>query len=345
MKNKVFSTLIFAIPSLLSAGATTVSQRFHMEYLFLGPIYSDKSRTSRIIYKMGANTGTPKKKTSYIYVINNKHPKNGTLLKELRPQNDDGVVDETFTTYSCDENSQNQARIYYTHEDKTRTTHLFDWPIDNSSPNVDLNTLPSGVYEANNIKAYDMNRGYYNATNRYVFTDWYTENHLPIYNKFDIEKFSFEEYFGSIEIPVTYETFRLEIPANLGLFDGLTSQEISQNNVVFNLNLVNDGTNHYSLKLQDTLYVHPYTYKMSRTPINGYVVTKHFYLPKNGFVNQDKINFTLQGTNIGTMRLSFHYDFSIVSNRSRIGDCVTSQYCIQSEDAVYSELGKELNHD
>ena len=59
----------------------------------------------------------------------------------------------------------------------------------------------------------------------------------------------------------------------------------------------------------------------------------------------NKMDLIIVGYSLGTLKLGFEYYFSIEAERSRVGDCVTSEYCIKTGDAQFSEMGKELSHD
>ena len=84
---------------------------------------------------------------------------------------------------------------------------------------------------------------------------------------------------------------------------------------------------------------------MARSQLPGFVETKYLYLQKNGFNDLEKLNFTILGEKLGTMRIDFSYSFSIEAERSRMGNCVSSEYCIKTNDVEFSDIGKELKHD
>ena len=344
MKKKLFGTLACALGCIFSLGAEEPVQRFEFEYLYVTPAHTDKSHQFRILYKVNTNFGSTKDWMAQSYVYNEKYPK-GTNFKNLWVRNDIGTSDTYCSGNTFVAGKPNQLKIFFTDKDKTRTTYFIDCIYDDSYPYLKVQDLPLGVYEARNIKGYEKGVGYLDTTNRYVFRDWYAENHLSVYNKIDIGMFSFEEFIGQAKVNLTYYMFQLGIPANYGLFDDLTDDELSSNRIVFDLNLVDDGTYHYTLQLNQKIYVNPFTYQMSRQPKNGYVETKYIYLPKTGFSDLNKLYFEIKGEQLGTMHLNFEYKFSVQSSKSRIGDCVSSEYCIKGEDARYSEFGKELSHD
>lgn len=343
-KKKSFITkLICGLPSLLCVGATTV-QRFYMDYIYVGPIHSDKNHKSRIIYHLETNTGSLNNKLVNFYVYNSNKP-SGSMIRNLRLNNEEGFFDGEFTTYTFVENGPNQVKVFYSDQDGTRTNHYFDLSFDNNYPLVEFNKCPGGVYEVSNVKGYQKDRGYFDTTNKYVFNNYYVDHDANIYSKFDIEKLSFEEYFGLVKVNVTNSTFKIEIPANSGLFSDLTSTETSSNRVVLPLNLINDGTNRYILSFAQHFYVNPLTYEMRRTPTKNYVETRYIYLPKDGLSEGQKIYFNIFGEKLGTMQLDFSYRFYVESNIQRIGNCVTSEYCIRTSDVPYKDVGKEIKND
>ena len=88
------------------------------------------------------------------------------------------------------------------------------------------------------------------------------------------------------------------------------------------------NTGQISFKFPDKMYVNPTTLDMSLTPKSGFQETSHFYLPvnrKNSLIDQV---FTFEVTNFGYAKTAFSYDITYVNNRSLIGDCENSDYCV-----------------
>ena len=111
------------------------------------------------------------------------------------------------------------------------------------------------------------------------------------------------------------------------------------------LNFFEKEDKRYGFSFADDLYVNPYTYEMARSQLNGFVKTKYLYLPKNGFHDFESIKLNVNATNLGVACVNMTYDVYIESDKSRIGNCVTSQYCIRTGDAIFIDGGKELKHD
>lgn len=344
LKKKIISTLGCALGCLFSVGASEPVQRYEMEYIYMSPAHVDKTHKSRVIYKVRTNTGTINGWAAYCYLYNDNYSA-GTNFAKFWCRNDEGTSDTFFTTYTFIKGKENRLKIFFNDKDGTRTNIWFNTIFHDEYPQLSIQNLPSGVYEVNNVIGYEKGVSNIRTTNKYVFRNWYAENHIDVYNKIDFGMFSFEEYMGPIKVAIQYYLFQLAIPAEYGLFDDATDDEKYLNRIVFDFDLVNDGTNHYTLQIKDKIYVNPYTYQMSRHAKSGFVETKYLYLPKTGFTDLNKLDFKIAGENLGTMRLNFNYQFSVQANKSRIGDCVSSQYCIKSGDANYSEIGKEIVHD
>ena len=343
LKQKLSLLIMGLLTCGASIGATEPVQRFYLDYFFITPIRPKASQQSRIFAKISSN-GSVYWKLVNFYVYNSKH-KTGTMIKNLRPHDETGIIENYHTGAQFVKGEQNQIKIFFNDSDNTRTQHFFYLDFDETDTTVHVDRLDSLVYQQTNVQGYTKERGYFTATNRYTFNNWYALNDIQIYNKFDIGMFTYQETIDTLPIPIVNPELGIVFPIDYGIFCDLTEDEITLERVSMDLQLVETDNRTYQLAFQQKLYVNPYTYEMARSQLPGFVETKYIYLPKTGFTTNKELNVRIVGMKIGTMNLDLNYDFSIVAERSRIGNCVTSEYCVKTQDARFSENGKELNND
>lgn len=342
MKQRVIPLLLCALTCGVSFGATEV-QRYQLDYFYITPFYTDKSRNLRVLAKLSSNKSVTNKLVNF-YVYNSKH-KTGTTIKGLRPKDESGLINTTSTTNSMVPGEQNRVKIFFNDSDGQTNTYWFDLFEETKPPRLEIDQLQTATYERFNVASYTKEKGYFTSSDRYEFKNWYAINEMNIYNKFDVEMFTFSESIGGIPVEIEYYLISIGIPAIYGLFCDLRADEIDYNRVELTLDFVDIGNHQYKLSFKDKLYVNPFTYEMARSQLPGFVETKYIYLPKNGFKELQKLDFGILGEKLGTMKLDFGYSFSIEAERSRIGNCVSSEYCIRTNDVEFSEIGKELTHD
>ena len=151
--------------------------------------------------------------------------------------------------------------------------------------------------------------------------------------------------FDGLYIPDYYHKIRLdEFSINMSLEDqtlfscepslvisnvnGVFNDVSTGNAVEFPLTLVK--TNYgFTFQLRDTLYVHKETLMLSKTAKQGYVATKHIYLPRNDMQNQDKYKAYFAFLNFGIDKDLVKHNFELRAMKNIIGDCQNSEYCIQ----------------
>lgn len=342
IKNKLCLTLLGLLSCGTCLGATGPVQRFTFEYCYMSPVHHNSTHKGKLFVKISSN-GSVQNKLINFYCYNSKY-KTGTMISGIRPKTESGEATKEFGNNLLVENG-NRFRLFCSDSDYTENSIWFDQFYHDDYPYLKVDELSSLSYEVNNILGYTKERGHFMTTNKYCFNNWYALNDINIYNKFDIEMFSFEELFGPLHVPVTYYGIDLILPANYGLFADQSDDENMLNHLSINLKLVDQGDNRFVLAFNQDLFVNPYTYQMARSPRSGFVQTKYIYLPKNGFQNFKKLDFSIYGEKLGTMNLNFNYHFSIEAEKQRVGDCVSSEYCVRTNDANFGDNGKELVHD
>ena len=341
-RSSLLITLVGFVTCLTSLGATEVPH-YYMDYFYVTPGFTNKLRNTKLLMKLGGN-GTLTNKTIYIYMYNSKY-KSGSRIAFVHPTDETGVVAREITGTMFVENEQNRIKAFWGDGDGT-TKELWLYPKTNVElPRLKVHELGTHVYESPHVYGYTKERGSFITNDSYIFSNWYELNEMSVFNKFDISMFTFQEKVGPIPVGIGYEDLCIVFPAKYGLFVDLNAQEKDLQRVDMPLKFVDSGGYNYHLEFDVDLYVNPYTYEMARSQLPGFVKTKYMYLPKNGFHEFNKMDLIIVGYSLGTLKLGFEYYFSIEAELSRIGDCVTSEYCIKTADAQFSEMGKELSHD
>ena len=108
------------------------------------------------------------------------------------------------------------------------------------------------------------------------------------------------------------------------IFDDI---EGANETVTFNLTLARDKVG-YIFELVDDLYVNKETLKLSSTPKEGYVKTRHIYFPINDMQNQDKYECYFSLKDFGIDHDMLIHNFELRALRNTFGDCSNSKYCI-----------------
>lgn len=142
------------------------------------------------------------------------------------------------------------------------------------------------------------------------------------YHKIDLS--SFKILVDELERPFFTQESRLNIYNVNGVFDDI---EGAGELVTFNIDFdeVDDG---FVPKLKDPLYVDRTTLLMSSTPKEGYVQTRHIYLPINAMDLQSEYNSYFFFGSFGLDQTSVFYRFEIKALLNTFGDCFNSEYCI-----------------
>lgn len=84
----------------------------------------------------------------------------------------------------------------------------------------------------------------------------------------------------------------------------------------------------YTFELANDLYVNRETLRLSSTPKEGYVKTRHIYFPINDMQNQDKYECYFALRDFGIDHDLLIHNFELRALRNTFGDCSNSKYCI-----------------
>ena len=162
------------------------------------------------------------------------------------------------------------------------------------------------------------------------FTPFKTRNY---YHRLDISSFSFFFYNDYCENNLSYENSYLEIEENQNfqLYRYLSPDNYNgfrRLNTRIERDLL--FANHYMVKLDQKLYVNPYTLIMSSTPLDGFVETRYFYFPKAYYDDCHITDFRLVITGLTINLYDLKYSFSYETDKPLLGNCSIAQYCIET---------------
>ena len=121
--------------------------------------------------------------------------------------------------------------------------------------------------------------------------------------------------------------FKCEPSLIITNYNGVFNDISTSGTVEFPLKLISTSQG-FTFELKDIIYVHKETLLLSKTEKEGYVKTKHIYLPRNEMKNQKqyKAFFALQ--NFGINNDFIRHNFTLNAYKNVIGDCQNSEYCV-----------------
>ena len=199
------------------------------------------------------------------------------------------------------------------------------------SGKIEMNVVPDSyryIEDNQNI----ISNGYISVLNNAM--TW--SRHKVTYSFTNFDGLYIPDYYHKIRL----EDFAINIPSDdRALFSCKPSLIITNVNGIFNdiattstvefpLKLVSTSTG-YSFELKDTLYVHKESLMLSLIAKEGYVPTKHIFLPRNDMQNQDKYKAIFSLQDFGVDKCYVRHNFELKALKNIIGDCRNSEYCIQ----------------
>lgn len=157
----------------------------------------------------------------------------------------------------------------------------------------------------------------------YNFNDKYMPNYY--------HKINFHDFYIINESPfpdnIDFKSANFTISNINGVFDKIASGKT----VSLPLVLEKEGKTFY-FALQDPLYVNQNTLEMSKTPMDGYVKTKHFYFPRNEKIYEETFECSIVLTDFDVDDNKFVSYFRYKSQLNILGDCRNSEFCIVRGD-------------
>lgn len=87
----------------------------------------------------------------------------------------------------------------------------------------------------------------------------------------------------------------------------------------------------FSLRYEENLYVNTKTLQMSTKPYANFVPTNTFFLPVNCMQNLNETSFIIKINEFGNFKTTINWKVRLLTNKTLIGDCSTSEYCVTGE--------------
>lgn len=229
---------------------------------------------------------------------------------------------ESFTYNNQYTRTSNKLRIEWKLKtDKTSHTATVNPGISNGEI-INLNSSEYKVTSVSNITAYSALNGTRTSKQKLTFYN-FEEKYIPdYYHKIDLTNFKIknETNFPS-ELICESATFSISNVNNI--FYRFTSGTAAR----FNLDMVlMNGS--YTFVFKDPLYVNPTTLEMLPSNEEGFVRTKHFYLPRNLKRTEETYLCQLRVNEIGIDNNDYIVNFRYKSLLNIIGDCHNSEFCI-----------------
>ena len=159
----------------------------------------------------------------------------------------------------------------------------------------------------------------------YLFPDYIDYFNIDTYHRLDLDSVSFT-YVGASTF--SYSSAYLQIYDDDNVFP-----YIHKNNDGYFLVplIVNKTANKYSFAFKNQFYVNPISAQMSFDPEEGFVLTRYFYLPKNGREDLIDKNMNVYLYGGGLASSNIRWNLTYLASQNLLGDCSDSDYCIVGE--------------
>ena len=239
----------------------------------------------------------------------------------------DTITSPGVYTYSYDNSytrSKNKVYVRYSTGGEYNDTSRIERTLGRSS--YHLITDNQSYTSQSSIAILDGNLNWTEKKATYEF-DGFEGIYVPAYyHKIDLEDFYFSvegiyqqfiNFSGSLVIKNYNNVFKDVSGAN--------------ETATFDLKIVNEAPD-YTFALKNDMYVDPESLLMSSTQKDGYVKTKHIYLPRNEMQNQDKFEFNLVLNNFGIDKDLVVHHLDVKALKNIFGDCNNSKYCVVREN-------------
>ena len=246
------------------------------------------------------------------------------------------IVSDTITkagTYTYDydnSSSRNKNTVYVRYYTDDPTASKDSQHFERNLAKSELIRLENdGQITSNNNLVIVKNDGSY--TTRNLSYTFYGFNGLYVpayYHKIDLD--DFELLYDKLDARYLTCNPSLIINNYNHVFDDV---EGANESVTFNLKLKSQKIG-YTFELKDDLYVNRETLRLSSTPKEGYVKTRHIYLPVNEMQNQSNYDCNFVMTDFGIDKDMIVHNFKLKALKNTFGDCSNSKYCIIRKSAL-----------
>ena len=252
----------------------------------------------------------------YYLVISNDRYENQIVASKTTT----GVGKFTFTYDNSYTHATNEIHIEYRYGRKMYSSSSISMsPVEDSYKHIVDNesVVSTGeIYVLDSSLNWSHHKVTYNFTNfdGLYMPDYYHKIRL---DEFEINMDSQDKVFFDCEPSLVIKNVN-------GVFNDVANAA----SVEFPLKLLKTDTG-FTFELKDIIYVNKETLFLSKTEKDGYVATKHIYLPRNDMQNQDKYTCFFAFQNFGVDKCFVRHNFELRALKNIIGDCQNSEYCIQ----------------
>ena len=300
-------------PTFTVSAGIDAKQVFQDDFTIDLTITPSKSAKIKEVLKVGHNSG------DYYYVVNPNTTKN--------------VKDAYISQYTIpsrlyfDENGCYISLSFY-----AENGELYDqkgWYIKPVTPSIDIypENYINTPYTAENIYTSLTLRSYLSLNETFQFPDYIDYFNIDVYHRLTLDSISFQytslRAFSYSGASLTYYDFDNVFPY---------IEHDNQHRISVPLSIsMNNKTASFSYR--DVMWVHPKTLQMSLTEKEGFVRTRHFYMPvnKKSYLLEEKMQITVWEA--GGSKNDIHYELSYLASRDLIGDCNNSDYCVVEVDS------------
>lgn len=299
-----FLSLISVVSSL---GATQVANPIEM--FAIEPL-NMKGKGSRIALEL--NSGVESGASVSIYLVNDKYPSGVLLFTDKTTNRKKTFSFEYLNNYT---RSKNSIKVVLKQSDKT--TEITHDTYLAKAKNFVLSSLNNSFVATQPTLFYSKGTWSTKAA-KYSFSN-FNDIYIPsYYHSVEVDEYAIEssDYF-----PVTGKDINLWLTNRNGVFNDMPNDS---EYLILPLILDENG----KLKVKDTYYVDPLTLLMSSTQKEGYIPTKHLYLPKNEMRFQGEYEGILMFNDMGPEHISCIYSFTLNALLNVMGNCHNSEFCV-----------------
>ena len=281
------------------------------ESITFSPLYSKGTNSSIVIKSKSSNYRIS------AYIENDLYTSIPFMQTKIN-----GTGTYSFTYNNTYTRLSNRIYVVMSKDDNTTYSQTIDMKM--VSPGYEDVNAHSQFTSNNDLVILDSNFNWQRLKVNYTFEN-FDDYYVPDYfHKFELSNFA-------VSIPEEQRSFfgcdtKLGIQYKNNVFDDIAGA--SNGYVEFKLKRrLTNGK--YYFGLEQNLYVHPITLKVSSQKKDGYVQTRHIYFPRNDMHNQEDYSCFFLFENFGIDKDSVYHRFHIKALKNIIGDCHNSKYCVQ----------------
>lgn len=270
-----------------------------------------------------------KSRSCSVYIFNSLFPSGKEVCSDSGRK---GFFDFEFTLSKV----YTTPDIYLTFKELTSSRTVNIYPRFVLSPTITLNdSLEHVSYETITVYTHEDGVNYLNET--YSFSGYKSLYAPDYYHKLDLSSLKLKTGCDNVD-SFKYRSAFLYLYDPTNMFEEFIDYKTGDY-LVIPLDFVKNEDDYYYPKSKNTLYVHPITLKMSLTEKNGYVKTRHIYLPINQRLNEQKYRFVISISDVGFNMAYISHNFLIKTYKNIIGDKNGGHYYV----TMTASSGERIN--